>query len=212
VADAAPLGKAGFAAACDVSRETLDRLDAYLSLLARWQARINLVGAATLRDPWRRHMLDSAQLLPLVPETAHSTLDVGSGAGFPGLVLAICGVRGVTLVERDQRKAAFLREAARITATPVTILTAPAERLTPRPFDVVTARALAPLPDLLTLARPFLGPTSRCLFLKGARVENELTEAAKSWTMKPKLVKSRAESAGFVLQLEGITHAGRRQS
>jgi 16S rRNA (guanine527-N7)-methyltransferase len=207
-----PLGRAGFAATCRVSRETLDRLDAHLALLARWQTRINLVGSTTLRDPWRRHVLDSIQLLPLIPQGARTILDLGSGAGFPGLVLAICGVAGVTLVERDQRKAAFLREAARITATQATILAVPAERLPPQVFDLVTARALAPLPELLQLAHPFLGPGSRCLFLKGAQVENELTRAAKSWRMKPKLLRSQAESAGFVLQLEGISHAGRRQS
>lgn len=208
--DAAPLGRAGFAAACDVSRETLDRLESLLELLVRWRARINLVGRGTLIDPWRRHLLDSAQLVRLVPPTARTTLDLGAGAGFPGLVLAILGVGDVTLVERDQRKAVFLREAARITETQVTIIAAAAESLSPQPFDVVTARALAPLPDLLRLAHPFLGPGSRCLFLKGAQVENELTEAAKSWRMKPKLVRSRAASTGFVLQLEGISHAGRR--
>lgn len=211
MAGPAPLSRSDFAAACSVSRETLERFDAYLELLTRWQARINLVGPKTLEDPWRRHFLDCAQLVPLIPEDAKTTLDLGAGAGFPGLVIAICGIRGVTLVERDQRKAAFLREATRITGTRAMILASPAQRLPPQSFDVVTARALAALPELLRLASPFIGPSTRCLFLKGAKVENELTEAAKRWHMKPKLLKSLTESAGYVLQLEGIRDARRRQ-
>lgn len=209
--DEAPLGREAFATALDVSRETLARFDAYLDLLVRWQARFNLVGRQTLRDPWRRHFLDSAQLAARVPKHAQALVDLGSGAGFPGLVLAILGVPGVTLVERDQRKAVFLKEAARVTDTPAAIVAGPAEALGRRSFDVVTARALAPLPILLRLAAPLLAPGGICLFLKGAQVENELTQAAKDWKMQPKLFRSCTDSAGVVLQLEGITHAGRRQ-
>jgi rRNA small subunit methyltransferase G len=119
----APLGPEGFvaemaAAGIDVSRETRQRLSAYLELLRRWQGAINLVGASTLADPWRRHILDCGQIAPHVPHGAASVLDLGSGAGLPGLVLALLGVPGVQLVESDGRKAQFLREAARATGTP----------------------------------------------------------------------------------------------
>ena len=116
-----PLGRAGFAAQVDVSRETLDRLTLYLELLERWQPAINLVGPATLADPWRRHLLDSAQLVAHLPARRPLLVDLGSGAGFPGMVLAILGAGPVTLIESDRRKAQFLREVARATATDVTI-------------------------------------------------------------------------------------------
>src|SRR6266446_2343020 len=115
-----PLDPTGFTALTGVSRETLARLEAYAALLAQWNERINLVGRDTRRDIWRRHFLDSAQLLPHVPAGTRSLADLGSGAGFPGLVLAILGVCGVELVESDARKCAFLREAARIAGAPVT--------------------------------------------------------------------------------------------
>src|SRR5437660_4118565 len=130
------LSPAEFAAATGVSRETLPRLDAYAELLRRWSPRINLVAASTLDDLWRRHFLDSAQLLPLVPSAARSLIDLGSGAGFPGLVLAILGVPGVELVEADSRKCAFLREAARIAAAPVMIRNARIESLSAHQLDV----------------------------------------------------------------------------
>src|SRR5271169_4319013 len=111
----------GFAEIFPVSRETLARLEAYADLLTRWSARINLVGRDTIADLWRRHFLDAAQLRPLVPDDTQSLIDLGSGAGFPGLVLAILGVPDVELVEADSRKAAFLREAARVAEASVTI-------------------------------------------------------------------------------------------
>ncbi|MEO5374436.1 MAG: 16S rRNA (guanine(527)-N(7))-methyltransferase RsmG [Alphaproteobacteria bacterium] len=189
----------------DVSRETLDRLALYLDLLTRWQSRINLVGSATLGDPWRRHMLDSAQLLPLCPEGACSLIDLGTGAGFPGLVLAIMGVPEVHLVESDARKCAFLREAARVTATVATIHPVRVETLKPWAVDVVTARALAPLPKLLGLAAPFLQHVgSEGLFLKGKGVEGELTDARKQWTMTLDVRASRSDPSGAVLRISEV--------
>jgi 16S rRNA (guanine527-N7)-methyltransferase len=205
-----PLGPEGFAAAFPVSRETLARLDAYVGLLAQWSARINLVGRDTLADPWRRHILDCAQLLPLIQQGARSLIDLGSGAGLPGLVLAILGVRGVELVEADSRKCAFLREAARVTAAPVTIHNARAEAIRPRPVEIVTARALAPLDRLLALAAPFLGPQSLCLFLKGARAEEELTLARRGWTMTSTALGSRSDPRGVVLRLQQVAREPRR--
>jgi 16S rRNA (guanine527-N7)-methyltransferase len=204
-----PLSAAGFAGIFPVSRETLARLEAYMALLEAWSTRINLVGRATLADPWRRHILDSAQLRPLVPDHAKSLIDLGSGAGFPGLVLAILGLPGIELVEADSRKCAFLREAARITGSPVTIRQTRIEALPARPFDVVTARALAPLDRLLDLARPFVAAEGVCLFLKGAEAAAELTLARRGWKMAAAASPSRSDPRGVVLQLREVVRAAR---
>jgi 16S rRNA (guanine527-N7)-methyltransferase len=177
---------------------------ALLDLLAAWNPRINLVAASTLADPWRRHILDSAQLFPLIPPHAAPLLDLGSGAGFPGLVLAILGAEDVHLVESDQRKCAFLREAARVTGAKVQIHAQRAETLAFPGAAVITARALAPLPKLLDIAEPFLLPHSICLFLKGKGVEEELTEARKAWKMAVRLLPSRSDERGAVLVLEAL--------
>jgi 16S rRNA (guanine527-N7)-methyltransferase len=205
----AALGADGFAAATGVSRETMERLEAYAALLVAWSARINLVGRATLDDLWRRHFFDSAQLRPLIPPATRSLVDLGSGAGFPGLVLAILGASGVELVEADSRKAAFLREAARITAAAVTIRGCRVEAVAPHEVDVVTARACAPLDRLLALGERFIGPRTTCLFLKGARVDEELTEAAKAWTMTVSHHPSRADPGGSVLLLQQVVRESR---
>jgi 16S rRNA (guanine527-N7)-methyltransferase len=212
----APLGPEGFAremaeAGWDVSRETLERLSRYLELLGRWQRAINLVGASTLADPWRRHILDCAQIAPHVPRTAATVLDLGSGAGLPGLVLALLGIPGVQLVESDQRKAQFLREAARATAVPVVVHAIRVEQLHGVAADVVTARALAPLPRLLELAAPVLAPHGLCLLLKGQSVSDELTQARQSWHMHAEIVPSRS-GRGVLLKLEGVGRASDRQS
>ncbi len=199
-----PLGASGFAEIFPVSRETLARLEAYAELLTRWSARINLVGRDTLPDLWRRHMLNSAQLRPLVPCDAKTLIDLGSGAGFPGLVLAILGVPGVELVEADSRKAAFLREAARITAATVTLRPCRIAAAPPHAADVVTARALAPLDRLLGLASPFIGPETVCLFPKGERAAQELTVARKGWTMIASTHQSVADPRGVVLRLHKV--------
>jgi 16S rRNA (guanine527-N7)-methyltransferase len=211
-----PLGREGFAAemasaGSDVSRETLDRLSTYLDLLQRWQRAVNLVGASTLADPWRRHILDCAQVVDHVPAGAETVIDLGSGAGLPGLVLALLGVGGVQLVESDQRKAQFLREAARVTQAPVVVHAARIEQLG-LCGDVVTARALAPLPRLLELAARVLRPQGVCLFLKGEQVQRELTAARQSWHMQADIVRSRSGSKGVLLKLQGVGRASHRQS
>lgn len=212
----APLGPEGFAremaaAGIDVSRETLDRLGRYLELLQRWQAAINLVGASTLADPWRRHILDCAQIAPHVPRAARTVLDLGSGAGLPGLILALLGVQGVQLVESDRSKAQFLREVARTLAPSVVVHAARIEQLELR-ADVVTARALAPLPRLLDLAAHVLAPHGLCLFLKGGTALDELTDARQSWHMHSEIVPSRSGASGVLLKLEGVGRASDRQS
>ena len=198
------LGRDGFARLIPVSRETLERLDAYVALLASWNRRINLVGASTMGDPWRRHILDSAQLLPHLPPRARVLVDLGSGAGLPGLVLAILGVPEMHLVESDQRKAAFLREAARVTGTAAVIYPQRAEKMPRLAADAVIARAVASLPDLLDIAEPFLSPHSICLFLKGRAAEEELTLAAKSWKMRSRLLPSLSEPGSMLVMLEAL--------
>ena len=200
----------GFAEIIPVSRETLARFEAYAELLTRWSARINLVGRDTIADLWRRHILDSAQLRPFIADTAKSVIDLGSGAGFPGLVLAILGAPGVELEEADSRKCAFLREAARITETDASIRPCRIEAMPRHPVDIVTARACAPLDRLLGLAEPFLAPDSECLFLKGERVEEELTLARKHWTMTESAHQSRSDPRGVVLRLQQVARELRR--
>jgi 16S rRNA (guanine527-N7)-methyltransferase len=200
----------GFAEIVPVSRETLARLEAYAALLILWSARINLVGRDTIADLWRRHILDSAQIRAFVPDQASSMIDLGTGAGLPGLVLAILGAPRVELVEADSRKCAFLREAARLTEVDVTIRSCRIQAVPPHPVDVVTARACAPLDRLLGLAEPFLAPDAECLFLKGERVEEELTLARKHWTMKASAWQSRSDPRGVVLRLQQVAREPRR--
>ena len=202
-----PLTPAEFQAALSVSRETLARLEAYAALLGKWQKAINLVGPASLDDPWRRHFLDSAQLLALAPEEARTWLDIGSGAGFPGLVLAILGVPEMHLVESDSRKCAFLREAARITNTKITIHNTRIESLPILPADVIIARALAPMTRLLEWSERFFQNNTRCLFLKGRDAENELTLARKSWNIQLERLPSRSDPSGIIVSVKGFRRA-----
>jgi len=193
-----------FRVATGVSRETLDRLRVHADLLARWSTRVNLVSRASLADLWRRHMLDSAQLRPLVPSICRRLVDLGSGAGFPGMVLAILGVPGVELVEATARKCAFLREVARLTDTAVTIRQARVEALDATPADVITARGFAPLSRLFPLAYPLVDHNTLFLLLKGARVDEELTTARETWTMTLRRIQSASDPSGVVLHIQGL--------
>jgi 16S rRNA (guanine527-N7)-methyltransferase len=199
-----------FSALVDVSRETMDRLAQYESLLLKWQKSINLVSAGTLPELWRRHMLDSAQLAGLAPEGALRWVDLGSGGGFPGLVIAILLAERpgfeMHLVESDQRKCIFMREVARVTGVPATIYNMRIEAFADKgaTFDVVSARALAPLDRLLGWAAPLFGPETIGLLLKGKGVEDELTLARKSWIFKADLHPSQSDPAGSVLKLRGL--------
>ncbi len=195
------------ARALGVSRETIGRLDAYVDLLRKWQRRMNLIAPSTLDHVWRRHILDSGQLKSLLPEQTKTLIDIGSGAGFPGLVLAIMGVPEVHLVESDRRKAAFLAEAGRITGAPVVIHACRIENLEPFPVDVVTARACAPLDRLLELAAPFLALGAVGLFAKGREAEQELTQARERWKMEAVSHPSRTEADAKIIV---IRHAERR--
>jgi 16S rRNA (guanine527-N7)-methyltransferase len=203
----APLTRDEAGELLNVPRETLDRLEAYLDLLARWQRRINLVGPATLADPWRRHVVDCGQLWRLWPDGARTLVDLGSGAGLPGLVLAVLGAPATHLVESDRRKAAFLREAARACGARATVHAAWVEDLPPLGADVVAARALAPLPELLALAQPQLRPGAVCLFLKGRAAASELTLARETWKMTVDRRASLSDPDGQVLIISEIRRA-----
>jgi len=200
-----------FAAKTNVSRETLGHLKAYAGLLVDWNARHNLVSTRSLEDVWQRHFWDSAQLAPLIPARAQTLADLGSGAGFPGLVLAemLRGRVAVTLYEATAKKCAFLSAAAERMALPVAIRNLRTEDAPVQAFDVVTARACAPLSQLLGYAQRFTDPNSVCLFLKSQNVGSELTDAHKSWKMKVRQVPSLSDPSGTVLELTELANNDR---
>ena len=185
-----------------VSRETIDKFQAYLTLLEKWQRRINLVSNSTLSDAWQRHILDSGQLAAHYPPQTKHILDVGSGAGFPGLVLAIMGGVTVDLVESDQRKAVFLSTVIRELGLPAKVHNQRIETMPNLRPDVITARALASVPKLLNLIEIQLHPDCACLFLKGASVEDELTNLQSYSTMVATTYPSLSGSTGVVLELK----------
>ena len=193
-----------------VSRETEIRLDRYIDLLRQWQAKTNLVAPSTLPNLWTRHISDSLQLLPLAP-SAKRWADLGSGGGFPGVVLA-CALAEVPdatvhLIERNAKKAAFLREALRITnAAGVVHLSDIGDTVDSNlsRIDCVTARALAPLHQLIGWAAPLIEKGAKALFLKGQDVELELTEATKYWNMKPRLHSSLTGGHGWIVELDQV--------
>lgn len=206
-----------------VSRETLERLQCYADLLIKWNKSINLVSRVSLDDLWRRHFLDSAQLVanfrPNPEVHAPILVDLGSGAGFPGMVLALLGVKNVHLIESDQRKCVFLKEVARATQCDVTIHNARIEAVKAFPADIVTARAFAPLPQLLSYAWPFLSHKAAearqsldaegnergyLLLLKGKSADEELTEAGKKWSMRVERFSSRSSVDGQILRLDAL--------
>ena len=204
-------GPESFAEAFKVPRETILRLERYAECLAHWQKAINLVGPSTLAALWPRHFADSAQLLNLAPD-ARLWLDLGSGAGFPGLVIAILktGVPDfrMHLVESNRKKCAFLAEVARATAAPVDIhamrieeLAESAHSLKP---DVVSARALAPLPRLFELASPFFGEGTRGLFLKGREAEAEIEAARAGWDFAFRLHPSLTARDARIVEVAGL--------
>ena len=202
--------KAAALALTPVSRETEARLDAYVDLLGQWQAKTNLVAPSTLPQLWTRHIADSLQLLALAPG-AKRWADFGSGGGFPGVVLAcaLADVEGarIDLVERNAKKAAFLREAIRVTGAPGVIHLTDIGDYVDRSdgiIDCVTARALAPLQILLGFAEPLVKQRAKALFLKGQDVEAELTESRKIWTMKIDKLPSRTDPAATILRLSEV--------
>ncbi len=200
-----PLTREEFQAAAGVSDDVMARLTVYAELLTKWQGRINLIGRSSVEDLWRRHFLDSAQLCGHLPSTAGVVMDIGSGGGFPGLVMAIVGDVHVHLVESNAKKCAFLRQAARLTAAPVTIHRQRIEDMEPFVVDVFTARATASIGRLLDYAEPFIGKSGQCLFLKGRKHDEELTDSAKNWIMESEIIQSLTDRSGVILKLKGIS-------
>lgn len=196
----------------DVSRETRERLETYASLLVKWNPRINLVSKASLGEMWTRHFADSAQIHALAPHPVDHWVDLGSGGGFPGLVIAILAMdsgspQRVTLVESDARKFAFLRAVIRETGAPATVLNDRIEMIAPQGADVLSARALADLDGLLGFAERHLAADGVALFPKGASWQKELEAAQRTWRFDYRLAKSKTESGPVVLAITGVSRA-----
>ena len=198
-------GRESFAVATGADLASMERMDRYLTLLSDWNERMNLVGPSARTDFWGRHAWDSAQLLGLAPD-ARTWVDIGAGAGFPGLVLAILlkDRPGVTvhLVESMAKRCVFLRAVSEALDLPTKVHNTRAESLNLSPVDIVTARACAPLPRLLQYAEPFLRGKATALFLKGRDVEAEIAEARKSWRFEAALVPSASDPEGRILKLQ----------
>lgn len=191
--------------AYNVSRESLAKLEAYVSLLLQWQRRFNLIGPSTTETIWNRHILDAVQVLPLFSKGVRSIADLGSGAGIPGLALSMAGNLDAHLYESNGKKAAFLREAIRQTGAKAHVHQVRLENLpiaTDIPkVDVVLARALAPLTQLLGLAQPFIASGARAFFHKGQDIEAELTEASKYWRLSFTKHSSHTDSRGVIFEV-----------
>ena len=185
-----------------------ERLRQFAALVAKWSPRINLVSKGDLSHIWQRHVCDSLELVAHVPAGVTRAIDLGSGAGFPGMVLAIATGIEFTLIESDTRKAAFLMEAARILAAPVKVLNTRIEAAKTQPAPLVTARALAPLDKLLGLAAPHLEINGVCLFPKGRGAEVELTAARAVWHMEVERFASRQDAEACILKVSQIRHVG----
>jgi len=198
-----------FVDAMDVSRETLERLRIYAATLVKWNSSINLVSKSSLNDLWSRHFLDSAQLLAVAGTKYSKWVDIGSGAGFPGLVVAIMahgsGIDAeFVLIESDGRKAEFLRSVSRETNVPITVLTERIEAATPQSADILSARALAPLTDLLAFAEIHLRPGGRALFPKGATFREEIKIALEKWAFEGEECPSKTDASSVILSLGDI--------
>lgn len=197
-------------AGLDVSRETLTRLEAYADLLRKWTRAINLISNNTVNSVWQRHIVDSAQLFLFLPPGSRTWLDLGSGGGLPGLVVAIVAREKapdlhVTLVESDTRKAAFLRIAANDLGIDARIEVTRAEALSPMNADVVSARAFAPLPDLLDLAERHMAPGGHALFPKGRNHAAEISAALESWRFSVQKHPSCTDPDGVILSIKGLS-------
>jgi len=194
-----------------VSRETFRRLEIYADLLEKWNPRINLVAKSTMQSLWTRHIYDSIQFFDLIESNSQNWLDLGSGGGFPGLVLAIMAMERpnaphITLVESDQRKAVFLRTVLRETKASGTVLSQRIEEIPPQNADILTARALADLKTLLGFADLHLAADGVAIFAKGANWKKEVSDASATWQYGVEEVKSKTDPAAVLLKIQGITH------
>lgn len=198
----------------NVSRETYDALKAYQRLLEKWTTRINLISKSTREDVWARHICDSAQVLALASKHTAHWVDIGSGGGLPGLVVAILAQElnpklRVTLIESDQRKAVFLRTVVRELQLNATVQAKRIEAVGPLKADVISARALADLNDLLRLTHPFMSQNTQCLFMKGKNWSKEVKEAEKSWQFQAERFISKTNHEAVILSVRNVTGAPR---
>ena len=197
-------GPCDFQSRTGVSRETLDKLQVYAGLLVKWQGSVNLVGKSTLPRLWQRHFYDSAQLYQYLISPG-PLIDLGAGAGFPGLVLAAMGRDDVTLIESSRKKCSFLREVAGRLSLNVNIFQERIEALEARPnARYIVSRALAPLDKLLFYSWPLLSEDGTCIFLKGRDVETELTDAEKNWKIQLEIHPSASDAEGIILTIGGL--------
>jgi 16S rRNA (guanine527-N7)-methyltransferase len=194
-----------FRQSTNVSPETLKVLCLYEKNLFNWNERINLVSKRSIDSLWQRHFYDSAQIFELLGSYSGPLIDIGSGAGFPGLVLSILGARDVILVESDQKKAAFLADTALICGADARVLPVRAEAMPKQRAGIVTARAVAPMTRLLEIAYRFFGPGTRGIFLKGQNVVSELTEAHKIWKLQYDLVPSNSDPSGTIVVVREVS-------
>lgn len=193
-----------------VSRETLERLKAYEVSLHEWQKKFNLVSNASLEDAWNRHFLDSMQLFNFIPKTARTLCDFGSGAGFPGMVLAIMAKEKtpylkVSLIESIRKKTLYLNEVNKITEANAVIINDRIENIPPQSFDVITSRAMASLKDLLNYTKKFFGKNTVCIFPKGKSYAEEIAEAEKFWKFDCKIVPSEMSREGVILIITNLS-------
>ena len=192
----------------DVSRETMAALEAYVALLLRWNRTINLISRGDEALIWERHIADSLALAALLPAEFSHAIDIGSGGGLPGVVLAIATQRPIHLVESDQRKSAFLREVTRELSLPIIVHATRIETAKPPKAPVITARAVAPLTTLLAFATPHLAPGGICLFPKGRTANDELTAARLEWHMDVVSTPSPTDPSAQILRISEIARVG----
>lgn len=193
-------------AGLDVSRETSERLELFVALLTKWTKSINLIAPNSVSDIWNRHIIDSAQIYNLGPKTWDHWIDIGSGGGLPALVVAILDTdqQLMTLIESDQRKCLFLQTVRRELSLNVAVINSRIESADVRPATVLSARALAPLTTLLEHANRLLSPNGTALFSKGARFQEELDQAKKSWHFEVTTHPSQTSDDARVLEISGI--------
>lgn len=206
------IDKSNFQDVFNVSRETMEKLGRYEQLLVKWNGSINLVSKGTISDLWHRHFADSAQLLASAPLNAHMWLDFGSGAGFPALVCAILAEEQrpelrISLVESDQRKSAFLMTVAHELALSVKVIPERIEKLKAVKADIISARAVAALPDLLAFSAPHRQESTILLFPKGNNYESELTIAKKNWHIDVEIIQSLTDSGSVILKIKDTKRA-----
>ncbi len=188
-----------------VSRETFEKLSIYYDLLLLWQKKINLISTTTIHDAWERHILDSCQFANFIVPRETSIMDIGTGAGLPGLILAILGFRPITLVDSDQKKCIFLQEAAAKLNLKVTIIPQRIEHIKTSAASIITSRALAPLNQLFTWSSPLLSPSGKCLFAKGENYAKEIEEALINWKFEIFVHPSLTHADARLLEISHLT-------